>query len=98
VNRSSLDLIQLLWKRFKLIMLKNGEREYKSFLSWYTEGSCIEQRMSSGPDQKEFEIPASWKELQKLLDLVDFESLPATYAELDQMIASKINERRRSNR
>lgn len=57
------------------------EEEYDAFKSWLTNGSCIQQRMSSGPGQKPFEIPQVW------LDLAIFAEggmeVPDTFAEFE---------------
>ena len=37
----------------------DGQSEYNSFLAWAIEGSCLAQRMQSGPGA-EFEIPDYW--------------------------------------
>ena len=67
----------------------NTEDEYNSFRSWLFNGSCIEQRMSSGLGQKPFKIPANWADVATMHD--GGMELPDRFAEFEAMVAKDLN-------
>ncbi|MBW4552439.1 MAG: hypothetical protein KME35_15225 [Aphanocapsa sp. GSE-SYN-MK-11-07L] len=53
-------------KRGCMTQAFESEAEYLAFRAWCLEGSCIQQRMSSGKGAAEFKIPLFWKNLKKV--------------------------------
>jgi hypothetical protein len=55
---------------------ENGQEEYNAFKAWYTEGSSLLQRMHSGSDQTDFEIPDYWHKCKEFINNNDIRILP----------------------
>jgi hypothetical protein len=62
-----------------------SEGEYLAFRAWVFEGSCVQQRMSSGKDAAEFKIRLLWKNLKRVGNFTDDpEKLPPVLLEFQK--------------